>query len=46
MPVLLVADLLGEMLHEVAAASHVQELRAAADGEDRHVPFECRFQET
>ena len=45
-PVLLVADGLREVLLEVAAPSHVQELRAAADGQNRHVPFERRLQKT
>src|SRR4051812_46612975 len=43
--VLLVADDVGEVLHEVAAARDVQDLDAAADREHRHVPLERRAQE-
>ena len=41
----LVTDLLGEMLDEVAAAKHVQELEAAADRERRQVALERRLEE-
>ena len=39
-PVPLVSDDLGKVLHEVAAESDVQYLRASADGQHRHVPLE------
>ena len=36
----LVTDLLGQMLDQVAAAKHVQELKATADGERRQITLE------
>jgi len=43
--VLLVADYLGEVLHEVAATGDVQHLQAAADGEHRHVARESALEQ-
>ena len=40
-PVVLVADLLGDVLLERAAERHVQQLHPAADPENRHVPLDC-----
>ena len=42
---LLAADDLRQMLHEVAAARDVQHLEAAADGEHRHVARERAFEQ-
>jgi len=39
------ADHLGKVLDDVAAARHVQHLRAAAHGEDGHVPLQRRRQQ-
>ena len=41
----LVPDLLREMLDEVTAPQHVQQLKAAADRERREIASECRLEE-
>ena len=43
--VLLVAHDLGQVLHEVTSERHVQDLRAAADGQNRHVARERRLEQ-
>jgi hypothetical protein len=40
----LVADDVRQVLDEVAAEGNVQQLRAAADGEDGKIASECRLQ--